>query len=81
MLQPRGRSYLEVGIQEIETEKDGNERWERQGGHNSHQTNCRQQAKEAAEPECREVCNVSVDIRCILGEPIDDPALRCCVEE
>ena len=73
--------YLEVLVEEVEEQKDGDQEGQGKGGGDSHKDNGGEELQAAAQEESSKVCEVFVHVRRILGQAVDDSACWGHMEE
>ena len=75
------QAHLEVLVHEVEKQQDGPECWQRKGHDSADDDDGGGQLHAAANEEGREVCQILVHIRCVLGQAINDAPLGRGVEK
>ena len=79
--QQGGPAYLEVLVQEVEEQQDGDQEGQGKGRRHPNQNDGGRQLQATAQEEGRKVRQVLVHIRCVLSQPVDDSACWGHVEE
>ena len=76
-----GPAYLEVLVQEVEEQEDGDQEGQGKGRRHPNQNDGGCQLQATAQEEGCKVSQIFIHIRCVLSQPVDDSACWGHMEE